>query len=299
MSYTYPKKTFKSDIREFSIGDISIPSAKSLPFLKSEGGNVSAILAIEILMHVPKNYSCVLKEYWGDVINDMILWVKKAELINCDALALKFNIESEDEISTAVSLLQDILAITKKTLIVTGSNKKNLDMILLPQLAKTLNRPSIIGIAEEETYKVLIDSVIENNLAVIARTPIDINLAKELNILLTDNKISPDKILIDTNVASLGYGLDYGYSIIERVKLAGLDGDDMLNFPIIAFVGEESWKAKESRVDDFDASFGNFNDRAIAWESATATSIMLAGANILVLWHPEVLLQLKKFMGEV
>jgi len=298
MSYTYPKKIFKSNIRDFSIGNLHIPSSNSLPFLKTEGGSSNPILAIEILMHTPKNYSPVLKKYWGNVINDMILWAQKAEQLNCDALALKFNIETIDEVQNAVTLLKEILKTTTKTLIITGSNKKNLDLILLPELSKIINRQSIIGIAEQETYKVLIDSIIEKELAVIARTPIDINLAKELNILLTDNKVSPDKILIDTNVASLGYGLDYGYSIIERVKLAGLEGDEMLNFPIIAFVGEEAWKAKESRVNDFDTNFGNLHDRALAWESATATSIMLAGANILVLWHPEILVQLKKFIGE-
>jgi len=299
MSYTIPIKNFKSNIRNLSVGNIEVNSANSLTFMKAEHGRMNPLLAIEVLMNIPKNYSSVLEEYWGDIIFDMPKWVKQVEKINPDIVALKFNINEENEIDKSINLLKEILTLTNKPFIITGSNKKNLDVLLLPRLAEILDRPCIIGIAEQDTYKSLVDIVSKNNHAIIARTPIDINLAKELNILLTEGGISPDKILIDTNMASLGYGLDYGYSIMERVKLSGLEGDEMLNFPIIAFVGEEAWKAKEARVADYASHYGLFTSRAIAWESATATSLMLAGADILVLWHPEVLNQLKSFMGGV
>ncbi len=299
MNYTKPINTYKSKIRAFAIGDVEIPETSSLPFLKAENGNNKAFLAIEVMMHVPNNYSPILKEYWGDVINDMPSWFEKVQETECDIVALKFNINEENEIPKALELLNKILTKSKKTLLITGSNKKNLDAKLLHQIAETVNRPSIIGIAEEENYKSFAKIIAEKGHAVVARTPIDINLAKELNILLTEYGVSSDKILIDTNMAALGYGLDYGYSIMEKVKLAGLGGDEMLNMPIIAFVGEEAWKAKEARIDNFEKNYGTFKERAIAWESATATSIMLAGANILVLWHPDVLAGLKNFMEEI
>lgn len=299
MSYKIQKKNFKANIREVNVGDIKINSATSLPFMRSEQGNCNPLFAIEVLMNIPKNYSSALEEYWGDIISDMPKWVDKVLKLNADIIALKFNINDESEIEKAVALLKEILTLTKKSFIITGSNKKNLDILLLPELVKILDRPCVIGIAEQDTYKSITELVSNNNHAIIARTPIDINLAKELNILLTESGISADKILIDTNMAALGYGLDYGYSIMERVKLSGLEGDEMLNFPIIAFVGEEAWKAKEARVDDYDKNYGDFTSRAIAWESATATSLMLAGADVIVLWHPEVLTQLKNFTGEI
>ncbi|MCQ2957854.1 MAG: hypothetical protein MJ180_03010 [Candidatus Gastranaerophilales bacterium] len=298
MSYEIPVKSFKSEIRGINFDSINYQSSNSLAFLKSENGITKSLLALEILFNIPKNYSPVLKNYWGEIINNMLEWFKAAQELPCDIIGLKFNITEEKEIDKAVETLKDICKIANKPLLITGSNKKDLDGLLLPRLAEIPSKPCIIGIAEEETYKSITKIVSKKGHYIIARTPIDINLAKELNILLTEENVSPDKILIDTNMAALGYGLDYGYSIMERVKLAGLDGDEMLNMPIIAFVGEEEWKAKEARVADFDENYGVFDERALAWESSTATAIMLAGANILVIWHPDVIKELKSFMEE-
>ena len=299
MEYIEPSKNFKSQIREIKLGNINYEPSFSLPFMKKEKGNKRALLAIEILMNIPQNYSPILKEHWGNAIYDMKLWAQKAQQSSCDILALKFNINDEKEISKAIELLKEIISIAQKPLLITGSNKKNLDVILLPKLAEITDTPSIIGIAESETYESFAQIIAQKGHKIIARTPIDINLAKELNILLTESGISQDNIIIDTNMGALGYGLDYGYSIIERVKLAGLEGDEMLNMPIIAFAGEESWKTKEARIDNFDKNHGTLQERAIAWESSTAAAIMLAGANILVLWHPEVINGFKKFMEEI
>jgi len=299
MTYQAPIYNFKAHIREHKFGNILYPKSTSLPFMTSEGGNKNALFALEVLMNIPKNYSPILKDYWGEVIYDMVKWAEKAQEQSCDIIGLKFNINSEDEIEKATLLFQNILPMMKKPLLVTGSNKKNLDIILLPKLAEMTDKQCIFGIAENDSYQKLAEVVSKKGHTIIARTPIDINSAKELNILLTDSGVSPDKILIDTNMAALGYGLDYGYSIMERVKLAGLDGDEMLNMPIIAFAGEEAWKVKEARVDNYNKNYGTLKGRAIAWESATATSIMLAGANILVLWHPDVILGLKEFLGEI
>lgn len=296
MPYIEPKKNFKSNIREINLGNINYAKSFSLPFLKSENGTSKSLFALEILLNIPKNYSKVLSDFWGDLNNDMLSWAKKAQDYPCDILGLKFNVNNESEIEKSVKLFSEILKISKKPLLVTGSNKKNLDTVLLPKLAEIADIPCVFGIAEENSYKELAKVAIKNGHYIIARTPIDINLAKELNILLVDAGVSPDKILIDPNMAALGYGLDYGYSIMERIKLAGLGGDEMLNMPIIAFAGEEAWKVKEARVDDFGTqNYGTLTERGIAWESATATAVMHAGANILVLWHPEVITNLKNF----
>ena len=119
------------------------------------------------------------------------------------------------------------------------------------------------------------------------RSPIDINLAKELNILAIDKGMSPDKILIDPDTGGLGYGLDYGYSIVEKIRLAAFDGDEMLNMPIIVFIGEESYRAKEAKSDTFDKNWGNFENRSAMWEISGAVSMISAGANIVVLQNPK------------
>ncbi|HPT41928.1 MAG TPA: hypothetical protein PLG15_06050, partial [Candidatus Gastranaerophilaceae bacterium] len=89
------------------------------------------------------------------------------------------------------------------------------------------------------------------------------------------------------DMGGLGYGLEYGYSIMERIKLAAFDGDEMLNMPLIAFAGEEALKAKEAKSDTFSKSFGDFKTRSLMYEITTASAVIAAGANIVVLEHPK------------
>src|SRR5574344_1803914 len=190
--------------------------------------------------------------------------IKEAQKTDCDILGLKFNIPDEDL-----------------------ENNKNVDKKLLPALMKVLDRQAIIAFADENTYKDITPGIIKGNHILVIRTPIDINLAKEMNILANDAGVSLDKILIDTDMGGLGYGLEYGYSIMERIKLAAFEGDKMLNMPLIAFAGEEALKTKETKSDTFSKSFGDFKERSNMFEITTATAVMSAGANLIVLNCPD------------
>lgn len=218
----------------------------------------------------------------------------------CDILALKFNIPEENldvNIKKAQELLKELLPEIKKPLLVRGVNNKSVDVKLLPALMEVLDREgvnAIIAFADENTYKEIVPSVVKGGHILAIRTPIDINLAKEMNILTSDMGLSLDKILIDTDMGGLGYGLEYGYSIMERIKLAAFEGDKMLNMPLIAFAGEEALKAKEAKSDTFDKNFGDFKLRSQMYEITTASAIIAAGANVIVLEHPESVKVLKE-----
>ena len=177
-----------------------------------------------------------------------------------------------------------------------GTSNKSVDIQLLPELIGVLDRECIISYIEENTYKEILPSIVKGNHIAVIRTPIDINLAKEMNILSTDMGLSPDKILIDTDMGGLGYGLEYGYSIMERIKLAAFEGDEMLNMPLLAFVGEEALKAKEAKFDTFDKSFGDFKLRSKMFETDTASAVISAGANVIVLENPESIISLKELL---
>lgn len=216
--------------------------------------------------------------------------ITKAQETDCDVLALKFNIPEEnlnENIKKAQKLLKELLPHIKKPLLIRGVNNKSVDVKLLPALIDILDRESIVAFADENTYKEIVPSVIKGGHILAIRTPIDINLAKEMNILTSDMGLSLDKILIDTDMGGLGYGLEYGYSIMERIKLAAFEGDKMLNMPLIAFAGEEALKAKETKSDTFPKSFGDFKERSIMFEITTASAVIAAGANLIVLEHPD------------
>lgn len=231
--------------------------------------------------------------------------VKYAQQTDCDILALKFNISEdnlEDDIKKSQELLKSLLPSIKKPLLVRGINNKSVDVKLLPALMEVLENPElhrevIIAFADENTYKAIVPSVVKGGHILAIRTPIDINLAKEMNILTSDMGLSLDKILIDTDMGGLGYGLEYGYSIMERIKLAAFEGDSMLNMPLIAFAGEEALKAKEAKTDTYPESFGDFKERSKMFEIATASAVIAAGANLIVLEHPESVKILKELVN--
>jgi acetyl-CoA decarbonylase/synthase complex subunit delta len=127
-----------------------------------------------------------------------------------------------------------------------------------------------------------------NGHLVTARTPMDVNLSKQLNILITDMGMPADRILMDPTTGALGYGIEYGYSVMERLRLAALQGDAMTQLPMIVTPGFEAWKTKEAKVGEgVPAAWGDWEERSINWETLTAVSLVETGADIVVLRHPE------------
>ena len=149
--------------------------------------------------------------------------------------------------------------------------------------------------AANEDYKTLAAVAVAYGHVLVGESPIDVNIAKQLNILLADANVDLNRVLIDPLTGGLGYGLEYTYSVMERIRLAALGGDVMLNCPIVCLVGEEAWKAKEARVPaDKEPLWGDQRERGIHWEVATAMALIEAGAEVLVLRHPEALARIRK-----
>lgn len=188
---------------------------------------------------------------------------------DCDILGLKF--------TEGIEAFKKLLPCIDKPLMLIGSGDDEIDIKLLPELMKLIDRECIIGIANEKNYKQIVPDVIKGNHTLIIRTPIDINLAKEMNILTSDMGLPLDKILIDTDIGGLGYGFEYGYSIMEKIKLEGKSGDKYLNMPIISFATEETAKTKEAKDKDL----------ALYLEITSAAAVKAAGAEYIVLTNPQ------------
>jgi acetyl-CoA decarbonylase/synthase complex subunit delta len=146
---------------------------------------------------------------------------------------------------------------------------------------------SLLGLASQDNYKTLTATALADGHSIIAESPIDINIAKQVNILISDMGFDASRIVMHPTTTSLGYGMEYVYSIMERARLAAFIGDRMLSMPFILFVGQEAWKVKESKQS---AAQG------VNWEIATSVSMLQAGADILVLRHPESLKAVNAFI---
>lgn len=278
----------KENIRKITLDDIEIGSDSSLPFMTENHNTAKPLVAIEILYNQDETYPDVIKNIWKTT--DIAEILKKAQSTNADIVSIKFNIKYEElnaEKENIKKFLQKISKTISKPLILRGANNNETDEELIPLLCENAPKKSIIAFADEQTYEKIVPPVVKNNHILVLRTPIDINIAKELNILTIDKGLSPDRILIDPDMGGLGYGLDYGYSIIEKIRLAAFDGDTMLNMPIIAFIGEETYRAKEAKSDTFNSQWGEYAQRAAMWEISGASAMICAGADIVVLWNPD------------
>ena len=200
--------------------------------------------------------------------------------VDCDIYGLKF----DENIDKSVKYLKEVLPQIATPLMICGCGKESIDEILLPELIKVLDRECIISYVTEKTYKKILPSVIAGNHWAVLKTPIDINLAKELNIIAVDMGLSKDKIIMNTDIGALGYGYEYGYSMIEKVKL---EDDEYLNFPIISEAPLESLKTKEAKESP---------TRKSLIEITSGAGVIAAGANIVVTSNPDIIGTLRRVL---
>lgn len=243
------------------------------------------LFCLEVSIYNTEENFAIVKDFYKT--SDRLELVKKAQNTDCNILGLKFNVSDVAQTQEAAGILKEILPEIEKPLMIRGVNNDGIDSVLLPELTEVLDRKTIVAFANENTYKSIVPSVVSGGHVLVLRSPIDINLAKELNILSCDLGLPLDKILIDTDIGGLGYGLEYGYSIMEKIKLEGFGGDDYLNMPIISFVTEESLKTKEAKSDTYTESWGELDRRAKMFEISSASAVAAAGANIIVLNNPQ------------
>jgi acetyl-CoA decarbonylase/synthase complex subunit delta len=179
----------------------------------------------------------------------------------------------------AAKFISTLLGRVKVPLIITGSGDDAKDNLIMPACSEAAKgERCLIGCAVQDNYKTLTASALADGHSIIAESPIDINIAKQLNILISDMGLNLERIVINPTIGALGYGLEYAYSIMERARLAALSGDKTLASPFICFVGQEAWRAKESKISP---------EQGIIWETLTATSLIQSGADILVMRHPK------------
>jgi acetyl-CoA decarbonylase/synthase complex subunit delta len=232
-------------------------------------------------------------------------WAKAGEDAGADCIVLYLSLTDREGNSNtpeaAVATVRSVLAATGLPLMVFGPGQAELDNALLVPVAEaTKGERLVLGLCEDKNYRTIVATAMANGHLVSARTPMDVNLAKQLNILITDMGLPPDRILMDPTTGALGYGIEYGYSAMERLRLAALQGDSMTQFPMIVTPGFEAWKTKESKVGEgVPESWGDWLQRAINWETLTSITLLESGADIVVLRHPESVKHVKAAIDEL
>jgi acetyl-CoA decarbonylase/synthase, CODH/ACS complex subunit delta len=188
-------------------------------------------------------------------------------------------------VSLGARILREVLTAVPCPVIVGGCGEEEIDAKLFPAVAEAAPRPVFLSYADEKNYRLVGGAAMAYGHGVVSWSPIDINMAKQINLLLSDIGVPAGRILIDPLTGGLGYGLEYTFSIVERIRLAGLGGDGMLALPVLCHLGD-AWKAREA-VEVSEPSWGDVVVRGRRWEEATGWACLAAGADLLVCRHPE------------
>ncbi len=279
---------------------ITVGGESALPFLSFDAEMPHRpVVAVEVHDQNPKDWPDHLKDAWGDVMNDPTAWAKAAVAAGADLIVLKLSSTHPDQANRspeeAAETVKAVLKAVGVPLIVYGPGQAQRDNEVLLKVSEAAAGERIgLGDIENSNYRTIVAAALGSGHVVIAQSPIDVNMAKQVNILATDMGLPPDRLLMDPTTGALGYGLEYTYSVMERLRLAALAGDSMTQFPMICTVGEESWRQKESKAaEGVPGAWGEIKERSIIWETLTATTLLQAGADIVVLRHPRTVEQLK------
>lgn len=305
MSLELIKRTWNGEIREVTIGAtaeeggtrdraLTIGGSKTLPFLHFEGEvKNSPIIGIEICDIKPSGWPEDLVSCYGDALEDPVAWAKKAEEAGADLLYLILqgaDPDGQDRSGAELAaLVKSILEQVKLPLAIVGCGNEEKDNQIMREVAEAAQgERCLLGIAEEENYNSIVGACMLGGHNVIARSPIDVNICKQLNILITDMGLEASRIVIDPVVSSLGYGMEYSYSVMERIRSGALRRDKMLGMPMICIVGPEVWRKKESYAPEEEfPQWGSSKVRGVLWETLSATTYLQGGAEIVIVRHPE------------
>lgn len=273
---------------------VTIGGESGIAFLSFDGETPHLpVIALDVLDKQPADWAPPLAEVYSDVWSDPAAWAKKVKELGADLVNLRLVSthpeEGDRSPEEAAETVKAVLAAVDLPLIIWGCDVPDKDQQVMPKVAEAAQGENcLLGAVTETEYRTLTAAAQAYGHKLIALAPCDINKQKQVNILVSDTGYPLEDIVIYPSTASLGYGMEYIYSILERGRLAGLSGDTLLAQPVLLDVGYEAWRAKKAcSGDEFAEKWGPAAERGPAWEAVTATDLLQGGADILLMRHPK------------
>ncbi len=292
------KEDYSGAIREISLGNgdnaVTVGGSTSLPFHLFEGelGN-KPLIAMEIMDVRPDNWPDTLTQYFDDVMDSPVDWAKKCvDVYQADAINIWLNgTDPNGENRSAADAAKDAAAVIEAIdvpIVVWGCGNADKDTETLREITSLIGDKKVcLAPLEDANYRAIGATAMAFQHPMVAASPIDVNLAKQLNILLENLGVPLDTVMMDPSVGALGYGIEYTYSVMERIRIAALtQKDEKLQVPIICNLGREVWKAKEVGLPT-DDMLGDQESRGIMMEAITASCMLVAGGEVLIMRHPK------------
>lgn len=312
MPFTPPKEMYPGKIYPVVIGTdpraIAFGGENVLPFHSFEGAIPhQPVIAYEVQDIPPDDWPAEVQKPYADVMHDPVSWAQFCrDTLHARVIALRLAGTHPDRADRspedAAKTIREVISAIDIPCIILGSNHAEKDAPVLVAAAEAAKgRNCIIGKAQESNYKTIAAAAMANDHKLVAMSELDINLSKQLNILIAQMGFKKERIIIDPMCSALGYGIEYTYSVMERIRLAALaQNDPTMQQPILGDIGMYVWKVKETQADEADMpQWGGLKERGVAWEAITALSLLLAGAEILIMRHPEAVQAVEKVIEEL
>ncbi|MCK5405466.1 MAG: acetyl-CoA decarbonylase/synthase complex subunit delta, partial [Desulfobulbaceae bacterium] len=288
------KVQYSGAIRKTALGDrdtiIEVGGASTLPFHLFEGDMPQGtLIAMEVPDAKPDEWPETLTRHFSDVLDNPVGWAQKC-VNEYQAESLCVSLASTDPngmnrpSAEAAKTAADVINAVDVPIIVWGCGNAEKDTESLREITAMIgDRKVCLAPLTDANYRSLGATAMAFQHPMVAGSPIDVNLAKQLNILLENLGVSLESVLIDPSIGALGYGIEYTYSVMERIRLAALtQKDEKLQVPFICNLGREVWKAKECRLPTDDL-IGDQENRGVLMEAVTATCMLMAGGEVLVM----------------
>ncbi|MFW8601394.1 acetyl-CoA decarbonylase/synthase complex subunit delta [Desulfobacterota bacterium M19] len=290
-------QAYNGVIRETVLGNgdnsITVGGSRALPFQLFEGDIPHRqLIAMDVVDAGYEEWPEPLSRHFADVLGNPVAWAQKCvKEYGADALCISLastdpnglNRDSAEAARTAAEVIQAV----DVPIIVWGCGNADKDTDTLRELTAAIGDKKVcLAPLSDANYRSLGATAMAFQHPIVAASPIDVNLAKQLNILLENLGVSLDTVMMDPSVGALGYGIEYTYSVMERIRLAALtQQDEKLQVPIICNLGREVWKAKECRLPS-DELLGDQERRGVMMEAITAACMLLCGGEVLIMRHP-------------
>ena len=280
----------------------TVGGANCMPFHLWEGTMPNRpLIAMEVFDKVSDKYPSVLREIYGSLLDNPAQMAKVCvDKYGADLISVRLDGTHPERgnrsAQESVDLVKAILQAVDVPLIITGHNNFDKNNEVLKAIAQGCEGENLLlNWVEQDNYRTIAGAAMAYGHTVVSQSPIDVNIGKQLNILLTNMDLKQEKIIMDPMTGTIGYGIEYCYSVMERIRITGLGGDKMLCAPIIVSPGYECAKIKEFKApEESYPDWGDLAKRAAIWELSTATSFLYAGADIMIMYHPEAVMATKK-----
>ena len=273
---------------------VTVGGQTAMPYLTGDGELPHRPIIAGYVADIVPGWPDFLKEAIGSEVNSPLEWAQKSvEQFGVDLINIKLLGGSPDgenrSAEECAKLVQDLLKTVDVPLIIWGCGDEEKDRSILQECSQAARGENcLLGSATESNYMTMAAICKADQHKLIAEAPVDINIGKQVNILLDDAGFGLDDVIMFQTTAALGYGFDYVYTIMERARMAGLQGDKLMAQPQLCDVGEEVWRTKEATAgEEIMEGWGDVEKRGPMWEAVCAEGYLQAGADILVMAHPE------------